>query len=177
MSGLKTVFVGPGEFTRETLSNVSLIAFPGGNLSEKKLFKKLSLNDKSNIINYVKNGGRYIGICLGAFIAGKNMFGFSQNDFQQKNNMDTAQLTTVTFLGKYRKVYVEEPPEFGKDTKNKTVLSYFLDGTVNIFIQDYYKGKVALIASHPEADETWSDEFLVPNNTDIAVYSIKHLLK
>jgi glutamine amidotransferase PdxT len=54
--------------------NIDLLIIPGG--SCVKIFKNLKRTEKLRIIDYVKNGGSYLGICAGAYL-GSYKFNFN----------------------------------------------------------------------------------------------------
>ncbi len=71
---LEVRLVGPGGFTTllasENRKNIALVAFPGGP-SEGAMQKALTESGEFDLIkSYVSSGGRYLGICAGAYLAG-----------------------------------------------------------------------------------------------------------
>ena len=58
----------------ETFKDVSLIAFPGG-VGDADDYDGLFLRKRANAVaEFVRNGGAYLGICVGAYWAGKHYF-------------------------------------------------------------------------------------------------------
>jgi anthranilate/para-aminobenzoate synthase component II len=175
-------YVSYGNIKKQLKKGVTdVIAFPGSNLDTDTFFNKLTASDVSSIISFVRGGGRYLGVCMGAFMMGKYYFGFVNIDYQDKSGRSykKATLASVSFRGTTRKIYIEEPPEFGKmiNDNQTEIISYFTrDNSINIFLKKIGKGKVAGIASHPEADESWSNKFTVPNDFDIGVFTVDKLM-
>jgi glutamine amidotransferase PdxT len=54
------------------LQNYNLFVIPGGQLFH--LQNEIGVNGKTKILNYLKNGGKYIGICAGCFLATKELY-------------------------------------------------------------------------------------------------------
>ena len=70
-------------FTRHELEDdffdgVDIVAFPGG-LGDSDSFDYLFKDNRKRISDFVHNGGRYLGICMGAYWAGNSYFNFLNN--------------------------------------------------------------------------------------------------
>ena len=119
---------------------------------------------------HIANGGRYIGICAGAYLTekwidedaderGLDIFpGKVDNYIEGKKTKYI--LTRWPELGIKRYVYFQDGPAFypaaGADI---SVLGRFTrDGTVAAAIFPYGKGKVGVLSPHLEADETWAKQ-------------------
>jgi glutamine amidotransferase-like uncharacterized protein len=180
--GLTTKFCSPTEFKSmfEKDKSVSLVAFPGSELDVVELFKKLSKSDIQSIQNFVSLGGRYLGVCMGGFLAYYLGFlvGYTVNPLNERRHMGRAQLTPVSFNGTTRNIYVESPPDFsGLKQDNLLILSKHKDNSIDMFITPVKEGKIILSSSHFEADTSWSDKFKIPDNTDIGVFCIQKLME
>ena len=58
-----------------TLNNIDMVVFPGG-IGDSESYHRF-FRDRYRakyIVNYIQNGGRYLGICMGAYWAGRNYF-------------------------------------------------------------------------------------------------------
>lgn len=155
-------YAGTGELTAALAAKPQLYVQPGGNYDVKEIWQKLTRTDKDAVRAYVAAGGAYLGICLGAFLAGKGFYALAladQGPVQDKKGLLHARLADITWGGKQRKIYVEEPPELGKlvGGEKRHILSTFADGSANVVVEPYKLGVVGLIASHPEAKPDWGD--------------------
>lgn len=135
----------------------------------------------TEIRNFVEvQGGRYLGFCLGAFLAGNSPgFGFlpdgtnavaerKQDDAQVTNTRDTIIQVDWKFTiasTNYSKdetvtnqwLYFQDGAAMtGFSGDNKTVLArYSKNGNVAASLTPLGKGWVALVGPHPEATEDW----------------------
>lgn len=148
-------------FSRKTITDINfakidLVAFPGGT-GDADLFHIL-LNDKANIIrNYMQHGGKYLGICMGAYWASEHYFNLLNGvEIQQYITRPKAEVrrsyqTTlnVTWNRKPTRMYFFDGCAF-VGNKFKTVARY-ANGDAMAIIQK----NVGLIGCHPESRETW----------------------
>ena len=74
------------------LDGVDMIVFPGG-FGNSDSYDIILRNNAKLIIDFVKNGGRYLGICMGAYWAGKHYFNILNNvdsvQYIKRPNTDT----------------------------------------------------------------------------------------
>lgn len=129
------------------------------------------------IRNFVRNGGRYLGFCLGAYLAGHDP-GFdllssnddadeetSQPGSQVKGDEDTVVQVDWTFSSEPKKgqtdlkrwLYFQDGATFdlSKKSKAKVLGRYSSNGDTAATLSTFGKGWVGLIGPHPEADESW----------------------
>jgi len=52
---------------------VDMVAFPGG-FGDADTFQTILKPNKKNVVDFVQQGGRYLGICMGAYWAGSHYF-------------------------------------------------------------------------------------------------------
>ncbi|CAF4262123.1 unnamed protein product, partial [Adineta steineri] len=119
------------------------------------------------IRKYVKNGGRYLGICLGAYLAGSEpgfdlLPGSGDTDqyITSKDAVVTSEIDTVVPLlwrQKLRHVYFQDGTRFDLDqTAAPTeILATYTNGEIAAAVQHYGQGRVGMIGPHLEADEEW----------------------
>ncbi len=118
---------------------------------------------------YIQNGGSYLGICGGAYVASKG----SQWDDGYETGMGLVdiesfaydgvyfdpQIIPITWLGTQRTIYYQYGPAFAKNTipANSEVLAYYNNANqdVAIFKTKVGEGTVIFCGPHPEADATW----------------------
>lgn len=140
---------------------------------------------------YLDNGGRYLGICGGAFIAST---GWSEDEgFVQalgivpamSDDYDgdfAARIFPITWLGEARRMYYQAGPEFMpvQSPESVKIVAYFQDSNIAALISSYGKGKVAVSGPHPEAPESWKDNAQdgerMESNIHLAVALLQELL-
>lgn len=116
--------------------------------------------------NYIHAGGKYFGICGGAYIVsiGSNWEdGYEEGlgivnaeSFEYDSKMNDPQIITVSWLGAERSIYYLNGPAFNEsDLPAARILAYYKPGIIAAFITEYGTGKIAISGPHPEADETW----------------------
>jgi glutamine amidotransferase-like uncharacterized protein len=148
-------------FSRKTIGDVNfnkvdLVAFPGGT-GDADLFHRL-MKDKSNIIRkYMKDGGHYLGICMGAYWASKHYFDLLDNTnvvqyiTRPKAEVRRSYQTTlnITWKRKPTEMFFFDGCAFVGD-KFRTIARYE-NGDAMAIIQ----GNVGLIGCHPESRKSW----------------------
>jgi glutamine amidotransferase-like uncharacterized protein len=179
-AGLTVKYTAPTEFEAVFKNNkVDLLAFPGSDKDVDELFSELTVVDCTSIRKFIQSGGRYMGVCMGSFLASSKYFNLIKSKpFNERRNMQRAQLATLIFNGSIRNVYIESPPDFTSINKNDVRIISTYNGSegcrdIDMFIKD----RILLSSSHFEATPDWSDKFKIPDNSDIGVYAIQELLK
>lgn len=127
--------------------------------------------------DFVSGGGRYLGFCLGAYLAGSDP-GFDLipdgdevlNEIEQPgaavtNINDTVIEVDWTFstgskageTKKNRWLYFQDGAgfELAQGSRAKVLGRYSSNGDVAAILNSYGKGWVANVGPHPEADESW----------------------
>lgn len=142
--------------------DVDMIAVPGG-FGDANTFDRAFKHNKTRVRQFVQSGGKYLGICMGAYWAGSNYFDIL-------DSVDAVQ-------------YITQP---GTDTRrphakdlhilwrNRPERMFFYDGcalvgNTNKFdtIARYGNGdamaikqsNIGLIGCHPEAEQFWYDSY------------------
>jgi glutamine amidotransferase-like uncharacterized protein len=129
-----------------------------------------------SIRDFVSGGGRYIGFCLGAYLAGKSALDImpdgidvgseiKQKDAPVNDKKDTVIQVDWTFdagtssqkVNKGRWMYFQEGAVMlGFEASDPYVLArYTANNGVAASVTPYGKGFVGLVGPHPEADKTW----------------------
>jgi len=141
------------------LSSVDVLAFPGG-LGDSDQFDEIfDANHVDAVRNFVSDGGKYLGICMGAYWAGSYYFDILHGiePVQYISQLDADVLT-------------EEPTLARVDWNGQEEDMYFYDGCAfvgNLAFTDIvatygngdamavYQNRVGLIGCHPESEEWW----------------------
>ena len=140
-------------------SRIKLVAFPGGT-GDADLFDKLISSEKTLIQNYVKNGGHYLGVCMGAYWADKHYFDLVNNiQIKQYIRRPRAEVrrsyeTTidVNWQGQNTRMFFFDGCAF--IGKNFTAVAKYSNGDAMAVIQN----RIGLIGCHPESRKSWYDK-------------------
>lgn len=146
---------------------------------------------RSTLKTYLRQGGRYLGICGGAYLAS---LGWPEEDRfveglalvpAQSDGYDQdfeAKIYPVTWLGETRQMYYQAGPSFALAESPETVarLAYFEDRQLAALMSTFGAGKVAVSGPHPEAPDSWRAEALkgdqMDRNIDLALQLLQELL-
>ncbi len=148
--------------TAATLREVDCVVFPGGE-EDVDNFDHM-IKDKSKIIrDYVAQGGRYLGICMGAYITSKlyfNILGSTTAEQYIKHpgtEIHTMKETTslCNIAGKPHVVYFYDGPVFEGDLDASNILATYHNGAAAAIIKPYDQGKVLCIGPHLESQQDW----------------------
>ncbi|GAA2087412.1 hypothetical protein GCM10009780_28770 [Actinomadura alba] len=159
-------YVGPKEelkLTPATLSMAAIYAQPGGG-ELKRAYRRLR-KQSPLIQEYVRSGGRYLGFCLGGYLAGATP-GFKllpgdadQHISSHASTVRTGRDTTVsvTWRGHPRTLYFQDGPYFilDENAQNADVLATYPNGTVAALVAPFGRGAVGVAGPHPEATAEW----------------------
>jgi glutamine amidotransferase-like uncharacterized protein len=171
------------------LPDAILYAQPGGGRTEKEAFKHLE-ECAPDVREFIRNGGRYLGICMGAYLAGNSDifpgfdFGFEacqyiyapnatvtddEDTIVQVNwNMRTGPQAGHTIP---RCMYFQDGPYFiPENGKSDQIIlaKYMTDDPTDDYnyiaamVLQCGKGWVGVCGPHPEADRSWYDEKNLP---------------
>lgn len=148
------------EVENDFFDNVDIVAFPGG-LGDSDSFDYLFKNNRDRITDFVHNGGRYLGICMGAYWAGRDYFDLLDNvDVEQyikRPNTDTrrphAKNLSVIWQGKDEKMFFYDGCAFGGG-QYEIIAKYMNDDPMAII-----QGKLGLIGCHPESQPHWYNSY------------------
>jgi imidazoleglycerol phosphate synthase glutamine amidotransferase subunit HisH len=143
----------------ETLKKFDMVAFPGGigdSNSYDKFFRRKAQNA---VADYVANGGRYLGICMGAYWAGSYYFDILDGvDAVQYIKQPTATVkrsygTVADVLWNNKSInmyFYDGCALIGDTTKFKTIATY-ANGDAMAIIQN----RIGIIGCHPESLKYW----------------------
>lgn len=154
----KIKYLNHSTLTKKALKKVDCLVFPGG-LGDSDNFDHL-LQDKKKIVqDYLSSGGKYLGICMGGYLAGKHYFNILKNvDAVQYIKRKNAELryenetvTQIKWKGKtYKMFFYDGCALIGDQSGFKTIARY-KNGDPMAIIQ----GDVGIIGCHPESPKYW----------------------
>jgi hypothetical protein len=140
---------------------------------------------------FVNDGGRYLGICGGAYMAlsgwredGRSYKAMDlvpvKGDSFKENQSDM--VIMVQWRNQKRPMYYQYGPKFmAVDPKKDKILARYADGSIAALIRQVGRGKVLLCGPHPEADSSWITKKTINRNAwkntdDLAADMMKELM-
>jgi len=142
--------------------NVDMIAVPGG-IGDASTFDQLFKNNGDRVREFINNGGRYLGICMGAYWAGSHYLNVLDDvDAVQYINQlgaDTrrphAKNLSITWKTEPMKMFFYDGCSLiGNKHKFKTIATYANGDAMAI-----YQKRIGLIGCHPESEQFWYDSY------------------
>jgi glutamine amidotransferase-like uncharacterized protein len=153
-------------FTRHELeydffNDVDIVCFPGG-FGSAGSFDYLTRENISALRQFILRGGKYLGICMGAYWAGQYYFNILDNidavQYITRPKTDThrphAKNLSVTWNNVPTTMYFYDGCAFVGNGKFKTVATY-ANGDPMAIIQN----NAGLIGCHPESEQHWYDAY------------------
>ena len=157
-------------FTRHQLEDnffddVDCVAFPGG-MGDADTYDWMLKENAPRIRTFINRGGRYLGICMGAYWADQNYFNILDNvravQYIKRPHTDTrrphAKACSITWNSQADRMYFYDGCAL-VGTGFETVARY-VNGDAMAIIQN----RVGLIGCHPESQQFWYDKnYLKPH--------------
>ena len=172
--GLKSQILGPAELKAYVTSSDMLIIGGGIPNSDGEWTIKQDLvkvNAFEWLKSFIANGGRYVGICAGAYLTeewidknlgesgkGLNIFPGRIDNYSKRSKTTKFLLTEWPDSNTKRWVYFQDGPAFYPELNSnvKVLATFTADETPAAVLFNYGNGKVGLISPHLEADEDWA---------------------
>ena len=158
--------------------------------------KYAGMKDDAPIIRaYVAAGGRYLGICMGGYLARQSETdepGFDllpravapEEWFKTKGARNTKDniVVSVKWGAKKYQMFYQEGPSFGrKSAPGAEVLGYYSNKEIAALVIPLEEGKVGVVGPHPEATEEWYNKYDLKDkdgiDADLADDLIEKLMK
>jgi hypothetical protein len=142
--------------------NVDMIAVPGG-IGDADSFPNLFRYNADPVRKFVQRGGRYLGICMGAYWAGSNYLNILDDvdavQYITQPNTDTrrphAKAIDIKWNGHPDRMFFYDGCALvGNHKKFETVATY-ANGDSMAIIQN----RIGLIGCHPESEKFWYDGY------------------
>jgi len=143
--------------------DVDIIAVPGG-FGDASTFDRAFKHTKHRVQKFVADGGKYLGICMGAYWAGKHYFNILDSvdavQYLSRPGTDTRRphaknIATEWYGGHYQDMFFYDGPTFVGPGNYRTIATYATTG-LPMAIQ---QGNIALIGCHPESEQFWYDNY------------------
>lgn len=167
-------FVGadePIDITPHTLARYDLYVQPGGGQDIPGALYSLGDERAEAIRDYVAKGGRYLGLCMGAYLADDNNLGLIPQALDTEAGRPGFEVTgiddaavRVTWDGQADHVFYQDGPYFPKASAAAPyrTLATYRNGDVAAARYAYQKGVVVLSGPHPEAGQEWFENAGIP---------------
>jgi hypothetical protein len=151
---------------REALAHpgVRLYAQPGASGDDHAAYKRQK-RDRSAIRRFVHGGGRYLGICMGGFLAESCFFDLFRGRVDEYYSSRGAAVKTpdpavipIIWRGTTRPMYFQDGGYMVPKRSTRsgvTVLARYSNGSVAALVAPCGRGKVGLCGPHPEAPRDW----------------------
>ena len=154
-------------FSKNTIEDnffddVDMIAVPGG-IGDSDTFKQLFKNNGKRVKDFIHGGGRYLGICMGAYWAGSHYLNVLDEvdavQYIKQPGTDThrphAKNLAITWKDEPMNMFFYDGCSLvGNRHKFKTVATYANGDAMAI-----YQKRIGLIGCHPESEQFWYDSY------------------
>ena len=145
---------------QQFFDDVDAVMF-GGGLGDSDSFKHLLKENKRDVKNFVRSGGKYIGICMGGYWAGSEYFNLLENcdtvQYIKQPNTDTrrphAKNLDVMWEGRKEKMFFYDG--FAVTDGDYEIVAKYMNGDAMAVIQN----NIGIIGCHPEATNHWYDSY------------------
>lgn len=146
------------EIEDDYFADVDIVCFPGG-VGDSDSFDVLFKHHGDSIRRFIHDGGRYLGICMGAYWAGNHYLKLTSDidvrQYIKRPGAETkryySRAVQCNWNGEEDRFFFYDGPAFiGNETRFKTVARY-VNGDPMAIIQ----GNVGLIGCHLESELYW----------------------
>lgn len=145
------------------LPDARLYAQPGADGDDTAAFRR-QRRDRKAIRAFVHGGGRYLGVCMGGFLAEPGFYGVFRGRVDEYYSSPGASVTSadpavveLSWRGRPRRLYFQDGgfmvPK--RSAAGATVLATYSNGSIAAIVARSGAGKVGLCGPHPEAPPAW----------------------
>ena len=143
--------------------DVDMVVFPGG-IGDSDSYDTILKNNKDVVVDFVTRGGKYLGICMGAYWAGKDYFNILDKvdtvQYIKRPNTCTkrphAKNMPVMWRGQsYNMFFYDGCAIVGGDMSPYETIATYSNGDNMAIIQN----RIGLIGCHPESEQFWYDGY------------------
>ena len=141
--------------------DVDMVAFPGG-IGDSDSWHKILKPNKTKVLDFVDRGGRYLGICMGAYWAGSHYFNILDDvdavQYITQPGTDTrrphAKAIDVTWNGTSERMFFYDGCALVGTGQYETVATYANGDAMAI-----YQNRIGIIGCHPESEQFWYNNY------------------
>ena len=143
--------------------DVEMVVFPGG-IGDSDSYDTILKKNKKAVVNYVKKGGKYLGICMGAYWAGKDYFNildevdviqYIKHPSSRTKRPHAKNILTNWHNGHYEHMFFYDGPTYVGHGSYKCLATYDESGCPMAIQQN----NIMLIGCHPESEQFWYDGY------------------
>ena len=142
--------------------DVDMIAVPGG-FGDADSYDTLFKNNSKAVRQFVRQGGRYLGICMGAYWAGRHYLNILDSvdavQYLKRPGADTrrphAKYMPVTWQGQADHMFWYDGCALVGDRSKYETIATYANGDAMAIIQN----RIGLIGCHPEAEQFWYNDY------------------
>ena len=141
--------------------DVDIVCFAGG-IGDSDAYDFLFRDNRNSIRKYIQNGGRYLGVCMGAYWADKHYFNLL-GDVVAEQYIKRPETCTRRYYSKAiecnwngttdRFFFYDGPAFIGNESNFETIARYTNNDPAAII-----KGRIGLVGPHLESQEFWYDK-------------------
>ena len=151
------------EVERDFFDDVDVVCFPGG-IGDADSFDYLLKNNAQHVKSFVRSGGAYLGICMGAYWASKHYLNILDNvraeQYIKRPNTDTkrphAKAQRVLWKGQEEQMFFYDGCSLvGPGINQSKIWALYPNGDPMAIMQ----GRIGVIGCHPESTEHWYDSY------------------
>jgi len=141
--------------------DVDIVCFAGG-IGDSDAYDFLFRDNGNSIRRYVQNGGRYLGVCMGAYWADRHYFNLlgdvSADQYIRRKNTCTrryySKAVECNWNGTRDRFFFYDGPAFVGNSEYFETVARYKNADAAAIIQ----GNIGLIGPHLEAEEYWYDK-------------------
>lgn len=156
------------QFNQVILKDYAAVMFPGGIGDSHTHYNFFSRRQGNMLADYLEHGGKYIGICMGAYWAGPWYFDLLENidvvQYIKRPDADVkrsyATTAKVIWHGQEHDMFFYDGCTFLGDPNTFETIAHYANGDPMAIIQ----GNVALIGCHPESEKYWYNKKYLRNH-------------
>jgi len=152
---------GKNELEKVFFDDVDMIAVPGG-LGDASSFDSAFKHNAQPVRDFVARGGRYLGICMGAYWAGSHYLNILQDvdavQYIKRPGRDTrrphAKNIKINWNGSNTEMFFYDGCALVGNGKYDTIATYSNSDSMAII-----QNNIGLIGCHPESEQFWYDSY------------------
>ena len=152
---------GKNELEKVFFDDVDMIAVPGG-LGDASSFDSAFKHNARPVRDFIARGGRYLGICMGAYWAGSHYLDILQDvdavQYITRPGRDTrrpnAKNIKINWNGSNTEMFFYDGCALVGNGKYDTIATYSNSDPMAII-----QNNIGLIGCHPESEQFWYDSY------------------
>lgn len=143
--------------------DVNMVVFPGG-IGDSDSYDTVLKNNKDVVVDFVTRGGKYLGICMGAYWAGKDYFNILDKvdavQYIRRPNACTRRPHAKNMPVVWRNqpcnmFFYDGCALVGDENSPYETIATYSNGDNMAIIQN----RIGLIGCHPESEQFWYDGY------------------